>query len=239
MKKSIQKRKKNKVYIGIIIGLIVLLLFMMPILYVHEVNIMNNQHYTAEEIKQIVDLENKHLLSLSMTQIREELLALPYIQEVMIMYHFPGKITIDIVEKTPFVYVEFSGSYLCLNEQGQVIDQSNMQSLELPIIVGLDFDRFKVTETLPIKNIEQWLCAVDVVNVLKNRDYVEKIKRIDVYNLEEIHLYVDKLDVIMGDISDFDKKIDALIEIHHVTNMGKLDLTTFPTKGEAYLTPIT
>ena len=69
-------------------------------------------------------------------------------------------------------------------------------------------------ETLPILNEDHWFVAQEVMEKLMKYDYATKINEIDVHNMEEIHLYVDKLDVIMGDIGDFDKKIMVLIQTY-------------------------
>ena len=76
---------------------------------------------------------------------------------------------------------------------------------------------------------------------LTKYDYVEKITEIDVHNIEEIHLYVDKLDVIMGDIGDFDKKIEVLIQTYEVEgySMGELDISKWIKTKQATLTRIT
>ena len=67
-------------------------------------------------------------------------------------------------------------------------------------------------------------------------DYVNKIKKIDVHNMEEIHLYVDKLDVIMGDIGDFDKKIEVLIQIYEEQGFSMGELTIDPSSKECLAT---
>ena len=236
-----QKKNKKKVYIGIIIATVVVLMFMMPICYVQSIEVNHNRYYSEEEIIEVSGIEKKHLLDLAYLSAKERLLDLPYIAKVNINYRFPGKIMIDLVEKAPYVYVKFKGNYLCLNEQGQVIEQSQEKYHEIPVIEGLKFERFTLEETLPILNQEHWFVAQDIMTELIKYDYADKIKEIDVHNIEEIHLYVDKLDVIMGDIGDFDKKIEVLIQVYDVNkySMGELDISKFAETGDATLRRIT
>ncbi len=236
-----QKKNKKRIYIGIIVGIVSILMFMMPICYVQSVEVSNNRYYTEEEIIEASGLGNKHLLDLAYFSAKERLLELPYIGKVNIKHKFPGKIFIDIVEKAPYVYVKFKGDFLCLNEQGQVIEQSQEKYHEIPVIDGLKFESFTVTETLPILNQDNWFTAQEVMTKLIKYDYVDKIIEIDVHNIEEIHLYVDKLDVIMGDIGDFDKKIEVLIQVYDVNkySMGELDISKFAETGDATLRRIT
>lgn len=234
-------KKKTKKYIGIIIGILVLLFFMMPICYIQNIEVKNNKYYSVEEIIEASGIDKRHLLDLAYFNATDKLMALPYIAKVNIKYQFPGKVIIDVVEKAPFAYVQFKGTYLCLNEQGQVIEQSQEKHHELPTIDGLKFNSFKNEETLPILNQDNWLTAVEVLKSLEKYHYVDKVNEIDIHNIEEIHLYVDKLDVIMGGIGDFDKKIEVLIQIYDVNGfaMGKLNIHPNG-KGEivATLTPI-
>lgn len=221
------KQKKKMIYIGIIVGICILLLFMMPICYVQSIQIEHNRYYSDEEITATSGLERKHLLDIAVFSAKRKLLELPYISSATIKYEFPGKIIISVVEKAPYVYVMFKGTYLCLNEQGQVIEQSQEKYHELPVIEGIKFESFKVDEILPILNEEHWFAAQEAMTAIIRNNYVHKIKEIDVHNMEEIHLYVDKLDVIMGDIGDFDKKIVGLIQIYEGEgfSVGQLDLS--------------
>lgn len=238
---SEQKKNKKKINIGIMAGIVIILMFMMPICYVQSIEVLNNKYYSKEEIIEESGLANKHLLDLSYFSAKERLLDLTYIGKVDINYSFPGKIVIDVVEKAPYAYVKFRGNYLCLNEQGQVIEQSQEKYHEIPIVDGLKFESFTVTETLPILNQDNWFIAQQVMTELIKYDYVDKIIEIDVHNIEEIHLYVDRLDVIMGDIGDFDKKIEVLIQVYEVKgfSIGELDISGYTKTGDATLRRIT
>lgn len=235
-------KKDKKVYIGIIMSILLVLLFMMPIFYIQSVEVSGNHYYKTEELVEMTGVKNKHFLDFSRFSIKKNILKLPYIQDVKVKYTFPGKVKITIEEKAPFAYVSFKGNYLCINAKAQVIEQTQQKYHDIPVIEGLEFDSFKNNETLPIKDQEQWLVAQAIITSLEKYNYVSKIDKIVVYNLQQIHLYVDKLDVIMGDIGDFDKKIKTLIAIHDEQGytMGRLDLSVINTKlNAAYLEPIT
>ncbi len=222
-----------------IIGLILIALLSFPIFDIKKITVNNNGYYSKEEIIETSGLEERNLFDLSFSQAKKALYKLPYIQKVEIDYYFPGNITINLVENAPFIYVPFSGSYLCLNEQGQVIRQTGKLNAQVPIVKGLNFSEFKIGEILGIQNDDAFLAIKDIVGILKEYKYEDKIKEIDVYNLEEIHLYVDNLDVIMGEIGDFDKKLQWLIATHETYDMGILDLSQVVKSGQASLRPIT
>ena len=125
---------------------------MMPIFYVNQIEVKNNHFYTQEDIIQTSGVQKNNFFDLSFKKVRANLLELPYIQDVTISYSFPGKLEISVVEKSPYAYVNFSGNYICLNENAQVREQSPKKYHELPVIEGLKFESFKVGEVLPIQN---------------------------------------------------------------------------------------
>ena len=163
-----------------IIGLILIALLSLPVWKIQKITVVNNGYYSKEEVINVSGLEGGNLLDLSFNKAKKGLLALPYIQEVNITYHFPGNVTIDLVENAPFMYVPFSGSYLCLNEQGQVIEQTSNLSVAIPVVDGLSFSEFKIGEMLGIQNDDAFLAVRDMINVLKEYEYVDKVKEIDI-----------------------------------------------------------
>ncbi len=234
-----QKKKKKIKYKVILAGIIMALLLMMPVCYIQSIEVKNNFFYTAEEIIQTSGIGKGHVLDLSYLTAKKHLKKLNYIADVKLNYEFPGKIIIDVTEKAPYAYVKFKGNFLCINEQGQVIEQSQEKYHEIPIISGIKFKEFKVGEALPILNEDHWFVAQEVMEKLMKYDYATKINEIDVHNIEEIHLYVDKLDVIMGDIGDFDKKIVLLIQTYEGNDInlsvGELDISGLSKTGYATL----
>lgn len=234
-----QKKNKKRKYKIILAGIIIALLFMMPVCYVQSIEVKNNFFYTSEEIVETAGIKKGHVLDMNYFTAQNRLRALNYVADVKLNYEFPGKVIIDVSEKAPYAYVKFKGNFLCINEQGQVIEQSQGKYHEIPVISGIKFNEFKLGETLPILNEDHWFVAQEVMEKLLKYDYATKINEIDVHNIEEIHLYVDKLDVIMGDIGDFDKKIVFLIQTYEGNDInlsvGELDISGLNKTGYATL----
>lgn len=222
---GIQMKMNFRKKLGIILGIFILLFFMMPIFYIREIKVTNNRYYSDEEIIKMSGISHGNFLDFSYISATKAIDTLSYIDESHVNYVFPGKIVIDVVENAPFVYVQFKGTYLCLNEQGQVIEQTQKRKHKIPVIEGLKFEAFKSGEVLPILNQDNWLLVIEVIHHLKDHQFEQKVDRIDIHNMEEIHLYVNKLDVIMGGIKDFSKKIDILIKVYEVNDFTIGELT--------------
>ncbi|MDF2877087.1 MAG: FtsQ-type protein [Clostridia bacterium] len=228
---------RKKIYRGILFILAAGIIMIMPIWNITQIEVENSSLYSNQEIIDASMLKNKHILSTSFKETKKSLLKLSYIKDASIKYIFPGKVVITLIEREALGYVPFMGTYLCLDESGQVIEQTSNERILLPVIQGLQFTEFKIGEALPIENEDNFSSSIEMINILKKYDYAEKVKSIDVYNLEQIHLYVNNLDVIIGNIGDFDKKLQWLMQAHEIYDMGVLDLSNI-NNGEAILSPI-
>ncbi|MHC1747395.1 MAG: cell division protein FtsQ/DivIB [Cellulosilyticaceae bacterium] len=234
-KESMKKRWLYGVIIIIFVGIVILLL---PIWNVSLINVENNNYYTKEEILKASELkENMHILSMRKNQTISKIKQLPYIKNVEIAYHFPGKLTVSVEEIENIGYVPFFGTYLSIDASGQVVAQVNETKQDLPIIEGLIFKEFKIGEKLSITNEDNFLTAVEIIRSLRKYDFANSVKIIDLSDINEIHLYVEKLDVIIGNMRDFDKKLEWLIQAHRHYSMGILDLS-YIEHGQAILKPL-
>ncbi len=238
MKQYNRKLLKKKVYIVAMLILSAVIILTLPMWTITHIEVQDNNWYTDEEIIKISMADNNHILNTMPKEVKKQLQRLPYIRDVSVKYVFPGKMIIRVSEREPLGYVPFMGTYLCLDEQGQVIEQTHKDNVALPIIKGVRFSKFKIGEYLPVENEDTLLTGLEIIRILKKHKFENKVKKIDVYNVEQIHLYVDNLDVIIGNIGDFDKKLQWLIEAQDVYDMGVLDLSNIK-NGQAILSPIT
>lgn len=239
MKYKVSKIQKKIIYISFIVGLVGIVLLLLPVWNIQAINIPNASIYTEEEIQNATGIKKgMHILSISKGRSLKELKKLAYIKDASIEISFPNTVNILIEENTPLGYVPFNGAYLCIGNDGQVLAQNDKPKLELPIIVGLKFNKFKVNEKLAIMNDDNFMIVAEMISTLRKYDFLDKIDTIDISNVEQIHLYVDKLDVIIGNIREFDKKVMWLTQVHKDYTIGILDLSMIQL-GQAILTPLT
>lgn len=231
------KRKFLPVFLGILLFCVIILL--LPIWNVSHIIVKSNSYYDQDSILKAGELrEGMHVLEIDTNKALAKIETLPYVEKAMIDYTFPNTLTIEVIESTPIGYVPFLGTYLCLNEQGQALEQVTQPHLELPIIQGLAFEKFEIGKKILFQNEDKFLILVDMINTLKTYKYIQEVDSIDISNIEQMHLYVNKLDVIIGNIRDFDKKIEWLMQVYKEYPMGVLDLSLIEF-GQAILTPLT
>lgn len=229
--------KKWLYSIGIIALLIITIVFL-PIWNIQNIEVTGIHYYSKDDILQAGGLQlQMHPLSMNKKEALKKISALSFINTVSIDYHFPNTLTIEVVENELLGYVAFHDSFLCIDKEGRVLEQSKDKRYELPTIEGIEFESFLVGEKLGADNDEKIKVLTEMISVLSKYDFIEKVDSIDISNLEEIHLYVDKLNVIIGNIRDFDKKIKWLIKVNVNYSMGILDLS-YIQHGQAVLTPL-
>ena len=229
--------KKWLYSIGIMSLLIITVIFL-PVWHIQDIEVTGNYYYSKDEILQTGGFQvPMHPLSMNKKQALKKFSSLTFIDDISIDYHFPNSLTIEIVENELLGYVSFHDSFLCIDKEGRVLEQSKDKRFKLPIIEGLELESFLVGEKLGAKNDEKIKALTEMMSVLSKYDFSEKVDSIDISNLEEIHLYVDKLNVIIGNIRDFDKKIKWLIKVNVNYSMGILDLS-YIQHGQAVLTPL-
>jgi cell division protein FtsQ len=236
MKKNIASKKYLRAVLLVL--LLSICVFLLPIWNISEIMIEGNTYYTNEEIIQNTTLElGVHSLMVQKNKLIEAIENMPYIEKVDIRHIFPNKIVLTIEENEPVGYIAFSGSYLCLDNTGKVLSQTNERMLKLPEIKGVKIDKFKVGEVLEIENDDVFLEICKIIETLKTYDFIDQVDVIQAPNLSKIYLYVGGLDVIIGTSKDIEDKVKWLIEISKDYSMGVLDLTAI-SFGQAVLTPL-
>ncbi|WP_058485624.1 cell division protein FtsQ/DivIB [Defluviitalea phaphyphila] len=223
----------------ILIVIFFLTVFTSPIFSVKDILIYGNEHYSEEEIIEKINFKlGDNLFLFRKKKIEKLLCEDPYIKEANIKISWPNKIQIKLEERKVIGYVPYVGTYLYIDKDGRVLETSKHYSKNVPIVQGLEFDYFQIGEILPVKNKESLHIIAVMAQMILKYNLLQDIIKIDVSDPEDTHLYIKKLDVAMGGIDQFDKKIQWLIEIMDIYDMGKIDLTNID-KGRAVFSPLT
>ena len=76
--------------------------------------------------------------SISLKKIRQNLLQLPWIKEVIVERHLPDTLIIRIQEKTPIALWQNNQTYLPLDELGHPVKDNKLLPTNLILVVGAD-----------------------------------------------------------------------------------------------------
>ena len=140
----------------------------------------------------------------------------------------PSTVIVNITEYKLRAYIPYMGNYLYINDNGRVLDVRNSFTKQLPVLVGLKFDKFSLGERLEVENPEAYDVMVELSLLFEKYSLLGDIVKVDVSDTTDIHLYIDKIDVDFGSFENVNKKILTLIEVIKQLDTsiaGKLNLT--------------
>lgn len=194
-----------------IIFLILLVIYYLLVNYkVENVYVEGNEHYTAEQVKNIVEKgrfgDNSIFLSLKYTN--KSVTGIPFIEKMDVDVLDKNSIKITVYEKTLAGYVEYLGKYMYFDKDGVIVESSNLKTYGIPLVTGLTFDHFVMYEPLPVENDTIFQDILNMTQML-NKYGIEpdKINYDSDYNMT---LYFDNVRVSLGTDELLEEKIQRI-----------------------------
>ena len=209
----------KKIYTYILMGIallifIVMLLMLSPWLNIKNIEINGLETLEKADIIRQVKLDKTtNILSFNNFIVKRRLKNNYYIESVKLTKKLPDTVIIDITERQIVGYIPYINDYMYIDESGMVVDIKSSYTEPLPIIYGLNFDSFTIGKKLKTDNDEAFSIVMEITNAIKDKEDLKQILKIDISNLEDIHLYMEKLDIILGNREGLNIKINTLNEI--------------------------
>ncbi len=186
---------------------------------------------SQEDILKAAQLERyKNIFLAGSGSIKKRILENTYVEDVTVQKILPNTIVIAVTERRLSAYIEFmKGTFLYLDDNGRVIDVNTSFTQPLPVVVGLPFSHFTLGQVLEVEDQDVFDVMVTLGRLFNKYNLENDIVRVDLSNANDIHLFVNELDVQFGDISDADQKIRTLLAIlenlpYQDTAKGFLDM---------------
>lgn len=178
---------------------------------VTNIEVVGNEHYTAEEIQNFVikNERDKNSIFLNMKyNKRKNIEDIPFIERMDVKILSPNKIRIEVYEKALAGYVEYLGHYMYFDREGIIVESSSRQIEGIPFVAGLDFDYIKLHEKLPVDDDRIFATILTITQLLSK--YNIKTDMIYFNNDEEITLHFGETRVLIGSNKYIDEKINEL-----------------------------
>lgn len=118
-----------------------------------QVEVTGTSILSVEDIRSLITLEqDQRIFDIDMKPIKEKIDANPYVEHVSVGRKFPGTLTIDLNERTPFAYISLNKVYLVdaggnlLPMKWQIPENLNGTKKydDLPIITGISVNNPKI-----------------------------------------------------------------------------------------------
>lgn len=177
---------------------------------VTNVRVEGNEHYTDEQIKDMV-VDGKYgdsTLYLYLKYRNKEIKDVPFIETMEVELESADTIRIHVYEKSIAGYVEFLGRYLYFDKDGVVVESSTEQISGIPYVTGLQFDHVILYEKLPVENEEIFRLILNITQLLTK--YGISTDRIYFDSAYDITLYFENVRIIIGNSNNLDEKINKL-----------------------------
>ena len=226
--------KKPIIIISILFVIILVIYIVTQIYTVDTVTIEGNIHYTNEEIQDMVmgDGWGDNSIYLAMKYKNKEITDIPFIETMDVTIMSPHAVKITVYEKALAGYVEYMGQFFYFDKDGMIVESSDVRTLGIPQILGLEFNYIVLYEKLPVENDEIFKQILDDTQLLNKYDIdVDKIYFDKDYN---ITLYFEEARVKLGSVDYIDEKVMRLKSIlpELAGKKGVLRMESFTTDVE-------
>lgn len=224
------KLRRLIIVVGILF--IVLIIMSLPVFQIKTVVVSGNIDLSKAEIVQVAEADTgTNIFAYISNKYEKKLANIPIIKTANIQKIYPNKLSINIVERIPIGYVVYlENTYIAIDNEGVVLDVSNSYNKQLPFIVGLKFKEFNLGQKLEVEDQQVFDDIVTLADAFSKYELISRDIKIDVSNLEDIHVYCNEMDVKFGSVRNSDekvRKIKAIIEQYpdKVNTKGQLDIS--------------
>lgn len=209
---------KNHKSIIIITGIITLVLGILTVLTFYVVKnykvttvyVDGNQHYTNEEIRNMVmsGFPGDNSIFLSLKYKNKSIEGVPFVSKMDVEVVDPNTIRINVYEKAIAGYVEYLEKYMYFDKDGVVIEASEQRTSGIPQVTGLTFDHVVLKEALPVEKPEIFEAILSITQLVNK--YNLSIDKIYFAKDDSITLYFDNIKVALGEPKNLDEKVMKL-----------------------------
>lgn len=231
-----ERLKKILIIIGCLLVIAVGALAIVSSIYtVDTVVVEGNTHYSSEQVTEMVlgdGLFSKNSLYLSMKYANRDIKNIPFVETLNVKILSPTSVKIIVYEKAMAGFVEYMGQYIYFDNDGIVVESSDMITDGIPQIVGMKFDHFVLNEPLPVEDTSVFAQILDASQLLEKYEIdVDKLYFDDKFNLT---LYFGDSRVKLGSFDGIDEKIIRLRAIlpEMNGNKGVLHLENYTAEDE-------
>lgn len=209
-----KKRKRKIGGVLILLGIVALILgavyYVISTYSIKTVYVEGNVHYTEEEIKEIV-MEGPlgtNSLYLSVKYKNKGVENVPFVDVMDVSILAPDTIKITVYEKSLAGYIEFMDSYMYFDRDGYIVETSNVKTVGVPWIVGLDFDHVVLGEKIPVEDDTIFASIMNITNLLG--EFSLSADKIYFQSNMEVVVFFEDIRVMLGDASHLEEKIMVL-----------------------------
>lgn len=233
LKRKKKKKMRRVVFSFLFISVIlIVLLFTLNIFKIDNVEFSENENVNITELvsKANAELVGKNIFFVNCDKILNEVRNNPYVENVTVKKKFPNKISIIIDEKKALFYVN-NGKYVILDEEGTVLEIDNKAKNGIIEITGIDVkEDIMLKESIDLDKLHKDLIQEFADLFSRNTSGLNPYK-LDVGNLSNLSLFVNNIEIKMGDLYHIKDKLNSAFTIindfQFVDSIGYIDVSNY------------
>lgn len=206
-----RKNKHKGLFLLIsVIILTVFLLIIIQVLKIKHIEIIGNEQYTEDEIKELIfdTPYADNSIYLYWKYNHEEDYHIPFIDTIEVDLLKYNSVRIHVYEKDMVGCMEYLGSYMYFDKDGIIVESSKKQIEGIPLITGLKFDHIILNEQLETGNESVFNTILNITQTLDKHEI--KPDKIYFNSNYEITMYFGDAKVYMGADINTEEKIIKL-----------------------------
>ena len=203
------------------------------------VNVSGNEHYSADQIKDIVTQGSfgNNTLFLGVKYRNKTIDNIPFVETMDVDIVSAHEINVNVYEKAIAGYVNYLDRFMYFDKDGIVVESSTTQIMDLPYVTGLTFDHCVLYEKLPVKNEKIFSYILMITQLLSK--YNITVDRINFDSAMNVTLYKEEAVIELGSMENIDEKMIKLSNIMPELSglKGTLDMKDYSEDNdEGYIT---
>ena len=215
-KKSKKKKKINKKLIGffsilIIIGVIIALALTAPIFNITDIEVDGNNQIASSTIISLSGLKKGENIFKFNNLVQEKIKENAYIESVKIARKLPGKVVITVEERKIKYQTNLINSYVYIDKNGYILENSSERKDGIPLIVGLSTkeDELMNEKRLKTEDLEKINNIIKIVDASKAINIDNLITEINTEDKSNYVLYLESKNkkINIGDTSNLTNKM--------------------------------
>ena len=237
------RRKRRLIRGGVLLLLLLAVLAAVFLFQAKTVTVYGVTRHTEEEIREglLNNMLHKNTLYLQWKYRNGAVPdTLPFLKSLKVSMKSPMEIEVQVTEKEPVAYLD-KGEYIYFDADGIVLELSDKEDSNYPVITGVEVDDPVLYQKLPMQSSAQLRTILSITQLLSYQELQAKEIRFD--DNGDITVFVGGVEALLGQDEYLEEKIANLSAIlnkmgdehgtlHLESFTGKSDLTTFTPSEE-------
>ena len=216
MKKKRKRRMKRRIIVFLFLLVcagIIFTAFKAPFFDITEIICQGQDKLTVEQVIKIAGInKGDNIFSTSIQGAEEKLKSNPEIKGAAVNRVFPNEIRIEIQEAEPTAYVEHSGMFLMIDEDGKIVKNIDGKKEKLPDklvkVIGIEVAASDPGKLIAAEDDGRAQKLYDCLKYLNSLGLKKKVDYVDFSDLSDIKLeYESRIYMLLGNYDSLEYKL--------------------------------